>query len=294
LVCLLSKCYSTALPIINEEIFEVNAEATTPRDFLLYYYYGGMVYTGLKQFKKALGFFRMVITAPAVVLSSIMVEAYKKYVLLSLICFGKVSSLPRHTSSVLQRHHKTSFPQYTDFVNAYSTNSTEEVHKVAGQHADVFQKDKNFGLVKQCIQRLYRNNIQKFTQTYLTLSLDDITKQVGLPNSKETESQILRMIDNGEIFATINQQTGMVSFQENPEQYDDNKMTTLIDKQIQNVIGVSQRVRLLDESVASSQQYIQKTAFGGHERGGRWGGGPGADFDDFPEGAEKPLMGKMM
>jgi len=98
------------------------------------------------------------------------------------------------------------------------------------------------------------------------------------------------MIESGEIFASINQQTGMVSFQENAEQYDDNKMMNYLDKQIQSVIVLGQKVRSLDENIASSQQYIQKTAFG--DRGGRWG--PGLDFDDFPEGAEKPSMGKMV
>ncbi len=61
-VCLIAKNYNIALPIIEEEISDVNSDvtATTPRDLLLYYYYGGMIYTGLKQYKDALGFFKMV------------------------------------------------------------------------------------------------------------------------------------------------------------------------------------------------------------------------------------------
>jgi COP9 signalosome complex subunit 3 len=61
-VCLLSKCYGVAQPILEEEIFDVTPEITgvTPKDYLLYYYYGGMVLTGLKQYKQALTFFRMV------------------------------------------------------------------------------------------------------------------------------------------------------------------------------------------------------------------------------------------
>jgi len=190
LACLVSKCYSIALPFLNEDIYELGADGITSRDLLLYYYYGGMVYVGLKQYKKAVSFFKIVITTPAVVLSNIMVEAYKKFMLTSLILYGKVTSLPRQTSSVLQRYHKNAFPQYTDFVNSFNSNNLEEVHKIAATHAETFQKDHNFGLVKQCIQRLTRNNIQRFTQTYLTLSLDEITKQVGLANTKETEAQI--------------------------------------------------------------------------------------------------------
>jgi COP9 signalosome complex subunit 3 len=91
-VCLLAKCYSIALPILQDEIFEPTSEvaSATSKDVLLYFYYGGLVLTGAKEFKKALGFFKIVVTHPATTLSAIMVEAYKKFLLISLIVNGKV------------------------------------------------------------------------------------------------------------------------------------------------------------------------------------------------------------
>ena len=61
-LCLVSKCYNYALETLSEEIYDVNPEKTGVgyRDLLLYYYYGGLVYTGLKKFKQALQFFLMV------------------------------------------------------------------------------------------------------------------------------------------------------------------------------------------------------------------------------------------
>jgi len=210
---------------LETEIYDANQEVTcvTPKDMLLYYYYGGMIYTGLKKYHKAFNFFRMVVSAPAVVLSSIMVEAYKKYILLSLIVYGKVVTLPKYTSSVVQRYHKTAFPQYSEFANAFSTHSTDDLHKCAEVHAEIFHKDKNFGLVKQCIQSLYSKNIQRHTQTYLTFSLQDMAVSTKLRSATEAEKHVLRMIEKGEIFATINQKDGMISFQEDPEQYDTKK-----------------------------------------------------------------------
>jgi len=195
--CLIARNYNIALPILEEEIYDVNTDVTgtTPRDLLLYYYYGGMIYTGLKEYKKALGFFRLAVTTPALVLSSIMVEAYKKYILLSLLVHGKVLPLPRYTSSVVQRHHKTSFPQYNEFATAYTSHNTDDLHKCAEAHVETFQKDKNFGLVKQCIQSLYRRNIQRFTQTYLTFSLQDIASSVKLNSVKDAENHVLSMIE---------------------------------------------------------------------------------------------------
>lgn len=60
------------------------------KSFLLYYYYGGMIYTAVKNFERALYFYEIVITTPAMTVSHIMLEAYKKYILVSLLINGKV------------------------------------------------------------------------------------------------------------------------------------------------------------------------------------------------------------
>ena len=61
------------------------------KHFLLYYYYGGMIYTAVKNYDRAQYFFRVCITTPALAVSHIMLESFKKYILVSLILEGKVS-----------------------------------------------------------------------------------------------------------------------------------------------------------------------------------------------------------
>lgn len=287
LLCLLSKTYNSALPILEEEIFETSSDAgNTSRDVLLYYYYGGIAYIGAKDLKKALHFLKLAITIPASVLSAIMIEAYKKLILVSLLLHGRAPSLPRYTSNALQRHLKTAFPQYQEFANAYSTYSTDDLHKVAETYAEVFQKDKNFGLVKQCIQSLYRRNIQRLTQTYITLSLQDIATAVKLNTTKEVEKYLLNMIEAGEIYAVINQKDGMVSFSDDPEKYNSSKTLGRLDNDVQKVFQLTKRVRTMDETIATSISYIQRTLM---ERGGR--GGPDMGPEDFSDGADKFSMG---
>lgn len=117
-----------------------------------------------------------------------------------------------------------------------------------------YSQDNNMGLINQALSSLYKHNILRLTQTYLTLSLQDIANSVHLGSPKEAEMHVLRMvffshlclqgifcmvflfvffslfvpqIQDGEIFATINQKDGMVSFNEDPEQY---KTCEMIDK----------------------------------------------------------------
>jgi COP9 signalosome complex subunit 3 len=62
------------------------------RDYLQYFLYGGMVYMALKEWRKALHFLGIVISMPTTSsVSLIMVEAYKKWVLVGLLEKGKVS-----------------------------------------------------------------------------------------------------------------------------------------------------------------------------------------------------------
>jgi len=282
-VCMLAKDYRAALPLLAEDMLAIaNPEDYNfkTKDFLRYYYYGGMVLVGVKQYARAVDFFRLGFTTPAVVLSAIMVECYKKYVLVSLLHYGQVLQVPKYTSSIVQRHLKSTCPQYQEFANAYSTNSTDEVHKVAGEHMESFKKDGNFGLVKQCIQALYRSNIKRHTRTYLTLSLDQISSSVKLSGAKEAEKFVLRMIENGEIFATINQKDGMVSFNDDPEEYNDSKMLNHMDNQIKGSIELASKVKTVDQEIASSTLYLQKTTT--PERHGRW------EMDDYEMGGGMP------
>ena len=109
----------------------------------------------------------------------------------------------------MQRHHKSSFPHYHEIANAYSTNSTDDLHKVAQTHLDAFSKvnipentttfikfnqDHNFGLIKQVIQSLYRRNIQRYTQTYVTFSLQDIAQGAKIESVQAAEQLLLKMV----------------------------------------------------------------------------------------------------
>lgn len=48
--------------------------------------------------------------------------------------------------------------------------------------------------MKQVLSSLYKRNIQRLTQTYLTLSLQDIANTVQLENSKQAEMHVLQMV----------------------------------------------------------------------------------------------------
>lgn len=64
-------------------------------------------------------------------------------------------------------------------------------------------QDSNLGLVKQVLSSLYKRKIQRLTQTYLTLSLQDIANVAQLNNPKEAEMHVLQMVSLGIVVPII-------------------------------------------------------------------------------------------
>ncbi|KAG8384939.1 hypothetical protein BUALT_Bualt04G0170300 [Buddleja alternifolia] len=268
LLCLLSKCYKTGLSILEDDILDVDQ----PRDLFLYCYYGGMICIGQKQFRKALELLHNVVTAPMSITSAIAVEAYKKYILVSLIHLGQFSTnFPKYTSSAAQRNLKNLSQPYLELANSYSTGKISELQMCVQTNREKFDGDKNFGLVKQVMSSMYKRNIQRLTQTYLTLSLQDIANTVQLNSPKEAEMHVLQMIQDGEIYATINQKDGMVRFLEDPEQYKTCEMIERVDSSIQRIMMLSKKLTTMNENMSYDPSYLGKV---GKER-------QRFDFDDF-------------
>lgn len=259
-LCLLSKCMKPALKFLDVDITAINNESNLgSRYFLLYYYYGGMIYLSLKNYNRALYCFEVVISTPALAISHIMLESYKKFILTSLIVNGKLPALSKFSPQVVQRFIKPLCEAYHDIATAYISNNCNEVNSAAFKNQEVFVRDKNMGLVKQVIQHLFKKNIQRLTKTFLTLSLSDVASRVQLDSSVEAEKYILDMIADGLIFARIDQKNGMVVFQDTPEQYDSPIIMEILDKSMTACIELDKQILAMDEEININPHYLKKS-----------------------------------
>ncbi|XP_076682821.1 COP9 signalosome subunit 3 isoform X1 [Andrena cerasifolii] len=259
-LCLLSKCFKPALEFLDIDVTGISQEGGQfdSKYFLLYYYYGGMIYTALKNYDRALYFFEVCVTTPAMAVSYIMLEAYKKYILVSLILHGKMLNLPRFMSQVVNRYMKPLSQQYQELATAYQMNSCEDVQNIITKCQQIFTRDHNMGLVKQVLGYLYKKNIQRLTKTFLTLSLSDVASRVQLLGPGDAEKYILNMIEDGEIFATINQKDGMVVFHDDPEKYNSPEMLAKLEKEMAACMELDKRVLEMEEEVVLTPQYVRK------------------------------------
>ncbi|KFB41777.1 AGAP006445-PA-like protein [Anopheles sinensis] len=269
-LCLCAKVFNPAIRVLD---IDITAIATTDDNnadtkyFLLYYYYGGMIYAAVKNYERALYFFEVAVSTPALAMSHIMLESYKKYILVALILHGKVLPIPKYSSQVITRFMKPLSHAYHDLSTAYNTSSSDEVRTVVNKFRDVFLRDTNMGLVKQVVASLYKKNIQRLTKTFLTLSLADVASRVQLSGPAEAEKYILNMIKSGEIFASINQKDGMVVFKDDPEQYNNQEMFDKVQAEIGSVMELNKQVLKMDEEIMLNPVFVKKS-FGNQEDDG--------------------------
>ncbi|KAH0632026.1 hypothetical protein JD844_020044 [Phrynosoma platyrhinos] len=217
-LCLLAKCFKPALPYLDVDMMDICKEngAYDAKHFLCYYYYGGMIYTGLKNFERALYFYEQPLSNA-----------------------------------------------YHELAQVYATNKPSELRNLVNKHSETFTRDNNMGLVKQCLSSLYKKNIQRLTKTFLTLSLQDMASRVQLSGPQEAEKYVLHMIEDGEIFASINQKDGMVCFHDNPEKYNNPAMLHNIDQEMLKCIELDERLKAMDQEITVNPQFVQKVSLGG-------------------------------
>nr|CAG4638397.1 EOG090X04TU [Cyclestheria hislopi] len=261
-LCLMAKNLKPAIQFLDVDITDISLENGhfDPKHFLLYYYYGGVIYASLKNYQRSLYFFEVALTTPASAISHIMLESYKKYILVSLILHGKVIPLPKYTSQMVNRLLKPLSSVYHEIATVFATNKSSALEGVLNKHMELLQRENNWGLAKQVQQSLYKKIIQRLTQTFLTLSLNDMALRVQIPNVHEAEKLVLTMIEEGEIYASISQKDGMVLFHDNPDKYDTTNTVERLQKEVSYCMDLDAQVQKMEEEICVNPQYVKKAS----------------------------------
>lgn len=285
-VCLKCKAYHMGAQLLEQPIFDISAEnqqytypQMTPQNFLCYYYYGALIRIGRKEYSQAMQLLLVALTCPASCLSAIQADAYKKFALVSLKVSGELQQLPVYASHIVQRYAKS--PSYVlEIAEAFKQGDLAALERIAEEKATQIQADGNAGLVGQVIASLRRHKVQMLTKTYLTLSLAEIAKEIGVDeaNVGEIEALLFDMISSGDVRARIDRSTGNVSFEDEEDEMDAAMVNKMQDK-LQQIMGLAGRIAAFEQEVVSSEAYIRKTV--AVEGSGGAGGVPGmGDFMD--------------
>ncbi|KAK6503283.1 hypothetical protein TWF481_008310 [Arthrobotrys musiformis] len=301
--CLDARSFRAALAILDVDIEEFPVKGSdkdvTYRDVLQYFLYGSMVYIAMKKWRRASDFLQFVLSYPATgnTVSQVQVDAFKKFVLVTLMLEGRNFQLPKSIPAPTARACRTLGRPYEAFATAYATGNPDLLRREAALVKEIFQADGNWGIAEQCLENFRRLGIKALTSTYSTLSIEAIaSRDLDVLGSKATttspeelERYILDMIDRKEIKASLSHSstTGtstscMVSFHDLPASEID--ILKDLEAQISRTVQITNQARQLDKKLGLSKEWINYTS---KKRGAAGGATDHIDqgfeeMDDYP------------
>ncbi|KAE8412035.1 hypothetical protein BDV36DRAFT_272592 [Aspergillus pseudocaelatus] len=175
----------------------------TYRDHLQFFLYGAMIYMALKRWDRAHHYLSIVISCPVTnAVSKIMVEGYKKWLLVSLLRNGKLAAHPDVVSSHVIRAYQSLVKPYTSLADAFEKGDYQRLKAEAAQ--SIWRLDNNTGLVHQVIKAFTKCMTLKLGRTFSALTMADVTQQASDCSSlREVESLVASLVMSGAFSAVL-------------------------------------------------------------------------------------------
>ncbi|KHN80873.1 COP9 signalosome complex subunit 3 [Toxocara canis] len=267
-LCLKANIYEPALPFLESPVTKIfkenpssNVAYVDSRWVLLYFYYGGLIFGTLGRFRECLLMLENVLCVPSVAVSAIVVEAYKKYVLISMILYGKVIALPSYRAAMIPRTVKRLCADYTA-VETLSQNK-ERGPDVAGallqhleQHRAVFEADGNVGLMKRLIRKIRENSVLKIAKCFSTISVDDFVRRCYLQNAEHAERYLMDMSRERKIIVRIDKQHQIIYVDEVKTEVDEGQ----VEQALRRVLELDKLLAEFDVRLRTNPIYVSRSS----------------------------------
>ncbi|KAI0601248.1 hypothetical protein F4775DRAFT_437940 [Biscogniauxia sp. FL1348] len=229
----------------------------------------GMMYCARREWEKAHAAFERVVTFPTREggASKIMVEAYKKWVLVGLLLNGKLADPPSYTGATANKLYGTLGKPYTSVAASFVTENAEALKMEVGKNAELWQEDGNTGLLQEVLAAYQKWRVLSLQDIYTKISIPEIREQTlsaetgeKLGKDEDVEALVQNMIiggmlkgvieknDDGTVFLTFLSASTELSEQEFANEL---ARTALRLKQLQPIFKAT------NERLGTSKDYIK-------------------------------------
>ncbi|KAL2039789.1 hypothetical protein N7G274_007648 [Stereocaulon virgatum] len=242
------------------------------QDILQYYLFGAMIYMGMRNWKRALFFLEVVIAWPvATNASKIQVEAYKKWVLVSLLHKGHPLTVPKTINSQALKQYRALAKAYdalAEIFNAGITGGHDQQRLVqeAQMGMAFWDSDCNRGLVRLVLEAFRKFSILQLQSTFAALTIADITRKTS-PDRNDyagTGRYVVSLISAGELNASISEpsddpKSWIIRFSDStgePLARSEEQQHEALVKQTRKAEDLACHIRELDRKLSLSKDYI--------------------------------------
>ncbi|KAI0445334.1 hypothetical protein F4803DRAFT_508320 [Xylaria telfairii] len=172
----------------------------------------GLIYCSRREWGNARSAFERVITFPTKDggCSKIMVEAFKKWILVSLLSEGKHSTTPPHANAFTIKSLEVLGGPYISLATAFATDNVQQLKLEADHNTHVWRDDGNTGLVQEVMAAYQKWRVLSLEEIYTEISIAEIRQQTKsaetgktLSSDEEVEMLIRNMITAGMLEGTL-------------------------------------------------------------------------------------------
>ncbi|KAJ8121015.1 hypothetical protein O1611_g10211 [Lasiodiplodia mahajangana] len=172
----------------------------------------GMMYCARREWGKARAAFERCVSFPTKEMgcSKIMVEAYKRWILVSLLSEGKYSSTPPHASAVTTKTFGVLGKHYVALATAFTTDDVHQLKQEVDKNSQLWMEDGNVGLVEEVLSSYQQWRVLSLQDVYTKISIPEIRQQTKsaetgalLNKDEDVEALIQNMIIEGMLKGVI-------------------------------------------------------------------------------------------
>lgn len=188
---------------------------------LEYDYVSGLLFLTRSHWKPARAAFERVITHPTRDggVSSVMAEAYNKWLLTSLLVNGRTPEIPSNAGSSAKKTYETTGKPYQALASHFDAMTAVDLKREVDAHVEVWRQDRNTGLVQEVLAAHQKWQIMNLRNVFSKVSLSQIrsvtySAETGhtLPTDDDVEKLIQGMIDAGMLKGVIEKPDGKPAY----------------------------------------------------------------------------------
>lgn len=183
----------------------------------------GLLYCSRSHWEKARAAFERVVTHPTREggVSKIMADAYNKWLLVSLLVNGRTPEIPAMAGLAAKKTYESTGKPYAAIASHFDTIAALLLKREIEANAQLWQTDRNMGLVQQVLAAHQKWQIIDLRNVYTKISLANIRKstcsaETGAPlaTDDEVERLIEGMIQSGMLKGVVQKPGGKPAYLE--------------------------------------------------------------------------------
>ncbi|GAO17120.1 hypothetical protein UVI_02026530 [Ustilaginoidea virens] len=260
-----------------------------PSMILEYDHIRGLIYTSRRDWGKAEAAFQQVISYPCKerVVSKIMVDSYKRWILIGLLRRGKAPTTPAFTSSNANSCYMTAAKHYLNVAETFGTTGAGVLKSLVEENAATWEEDGTASLMAEILSSY---------QKWQVLGLRDVYQRIGLARIRATTlsaetgtaledddavAALLRdMMESGMLQGELEQQGDerYLLFSPDSDVVSEAEFARMIAQSHHNIRLLGRQYQLVNDRLSGSKEYVRQLVKE-QKRAEKDGVDPGVGFD---------------